>query len=228
MTTTNTIHPTAVIEGDVELGEGNSVGAYSVLIGPLSIGDGNQIGPHVVIGTPGEDTRDPHHDASRNPITIGNRNIIREFSVIQKPCYGPLTSIADDVFLMHGVHIPHDAHLHDGVVITPLCVIGGIVTILENATVGMGAQVHQYSVIGPYSMTATGSTVMKNIRPFSRYIPYRDISVNYYAIEKYGFQDVADEIEEYVLNGSAPKDARLKRLVDQYETLHAESGRKQY
>lgn len=225
---TNSIHPTAVIEGDVVLGNDNTIGAYSVLIGPITIGDGNQISPHVVIGTPGENTKDPYHDSTNNPITIGNRNIIREFSTIQKPCVGPLTSIGNDVFLMHGVHIPHDAHLHDGVTVTPLCVIGGIVTIMENATIGMGAQVHQYSVIGPYSMSATGSTVMKNVRPFSRFIPNRPTSVNHYAIEKYGFSAVADQIEAYVLERKHPTDPALSAMVEQYDHLHAKSGRGQY
>lgn len=224
----NTIHPTVVIEGDVQLGDGNEIGPYTVLIGPLTIGDDNWIGPHVVIGTPGEDTKDPRHDSSNNPIRVGSRNIIREFTVIQKPCYGSLTSIADDVFLMHGVHIPHDAHLEDGVTVTPLCVVGGIVTILENATIGMGAQVHQYSVVGQYSMTAAGATVMKNVRPFSRYIPNRPTSVNQYAIKKYGFSDVESEIEKYVLEGVAPTDERLLDIVRHYDELHSKSGRQQY
>lgn len=224
----NKIHPTVVIEGDVELGDGNEIGPYSVLTGPLTIGDDNLISPHVVIGTPGEDTRDPRHDATDKPIAIGNRNIIREFTAVQKPCYGAITSIADDVFVMHGVHVPHDAILHDGVVVTPLCVIGGIVTILPYATIGMSATLHQYSIVGHYSMTATGAAAIKNIKPFSRYIPDRPISVNTYAIEKYGFGQVADQITDYVLSGTAPEDARLQAIVEEYQQLHEASGRREY
>ncbi|WP_182524734.1 hypothetical protein [Nocardioides dongkuii] len=224
----NKIHPTAIIEGDVGLGDDNEIGPYCVLLGPLTIGDRNQIHPHVVIGTPGEDTRDPRHDASDKPITIGNGNIIREFTTIQKPCYGPVTSLADDVFLMHGVHVPHDAILHDGVVVTPLCVLGGIVTILRHATIGMGATLHQYSVVGHYSMTATGAAAMKNIRPFSRYIPGQPISVNRYPIEKFGFEHLEDQITEYVLSDTTPEDADLRAMVAEYRQLHEASGRREY
>lgn len=224
----NQIHPTVIIEGDVHMGQNNVIGPYSVLYGPLVLGDDNDISPHVTIGTPGQDTRNPRYDSSSSPVFIGSRNIIREFSTVQKPCYRDATRIYDDVYLMHGVHVPHDAELEDGVVLTPSCVLGGIATLMRHATIGMGATVHQHSIIGPYSMTATGSAATKNIKPFSRYIPGRPLSTNEYAIEKYGFQGVADQIRSYVTQGASPRDATLMRLISRYEELHRTSGRAQY
>lgn len=224
----NRVHPTAIVEGDVEMGENNVIGPYSVLYGPLTLGDDNEISPHVTIGTPGEDTRNRHYDSTESPIYIGSRNMIREHTSIQKPCYRTETRIHNDVFLMHGAHVAHDLVLEDGVVVTPFCVLGGIVTLMRYATIGMGATVHQYGIIGPYSMTATGSAATKNVKPFARYIPGRPISVNEYAIEKYGFQSVASQIREYVLEGVTPIDSELTALIARYEELHAKSGRDQY
>lgn len=224
----NEIHPTAIIGENVILGNGNKILPYTVILGPTEIGDDNIIGPHVVIGSPGQDTRNPRYDSSNSFIKIGDRNIIREFCAIQKPCYQDITSLGNDIFLMQGVHIPHDAQLSDKVVITPMCVLAGITRILEGANLGMGATVNQYCVVGQYSIVATGAAVMKNVKPFSRFIPNKPISVNEYAIKKFGFQEQHDEIIAYVHENITPKSLELKPIIDSFNSAHITSNRDLY
>lgn len=225
---TNDIHPTAVIGDNVVLGKNNKILAYTVLQGPLTIGDNNIIGPHVVIGSPGQDTRSPRYDSSRSVISIGNNNIIREFTAIQKPCYKKITLIGDDVFLMQSVHIPHDAILENKVVITPMCVLAGVTTVLEGANLGMGCSIHQYTIIGQYSLVATGAAVVKNVKPFSRYVPGKSLSVNTYAINKFGYEQYNDEISKYVINNILPKSDSVVSIVEKYKKLHVDSKRSEY
>lgn len=224
----NQIHATAIVDEKVKLGKNNVINAYTVLSGPLEIGDNNIIGPHVVIGSPGQDTRNPRYDSSSCFIKIGNDNIIREFSAIQKPCYKEITLLGNGIYLMQSVHIPHDAVIEDKVVITPMCVLAGITTIQEGANLGMGAQIHQHSIIGSYSIVATGATVMKNVKPFSRYIPGKPISVNYYAIKKFNFSEFTQEIEGYVMHGFEPKSEQVLKIVERYQKLHRDSKREEY
>lgn len=224
----NQIHPTAIIEGDVQLGENNRILPNAVLIGPLSIGDNNWIGPNVVIGSPGQDTRNPRYDSSDCKISIGSNNIIREFTAIQKPCYKQITRLGDNIQLMQSVHIPHDAIIEDDVVVTPMVVLGGISKLLRGSNIAMGAAIHQYSVIGQYSIVAMGAAVIKNVKPFSRHIPTKAISVNEYAIKKFGFEKFAEEIQNYVLHGSSVTSPEIKKIIDHYEMLHLESERGQY
>ena len=224
----NLIHPTAIIEGDVDIGEGNEIGPYSVLYGPLSIGNGNWIGPHVTIGTPGQDTRNPRYDSSQSSIEIGNDNIVREYTAIQKPCYRDITKIGNRVFLMQSVHVPHDAIIQDDVVITPMVVMGGIVRILSGATLAVGCSVHQYSIVGHYSIVAMGAALTKNVRPFSKYVPGKEVTVNDYAVKKHGFYDVRDQILAYLADGTRPIDSRLQRITDEFDKLSADSGRQVY
>lgn len=224
----NEIHPTVIIQGDVQLGKNNKILPYTILSGPLKIGDGNIIGPHVVIGSPGQDTRQPRYDSSQKRIQIGNNNIIREFTAVQKPAYQELTSIGNDVFLMQSVHVPHDAILEDKVSVTPMVVIGGLVRLMKGCNIGLGATIHQYSVIGQYSIVGMGSAVLKNVKPFSRYIPGKPISVNQYAIDKFGFEKNADEIYQYVLEGKQPQSESILSLVENYSRHHVESKRSQY
>lgn len=213
----NEIHPTVILEGDVKLGKGNKILPHCIIYGPVDIGDDNIIGPNVIIGTPGQDTRNRYYDSSGKRIKIGSRNIIREFTAIQKPCYEDITLIGDDVFLMQSVHIPHDAHIHNNVVVTPMCVLAGIVKILEGANLAIGCNVNQRVVVGQYSIAAAGSVVMKNIKPFSRYIPNKPISVNQYAIDKYGFSEFQNEIFDYVMNDKRPSSYVILNIIEEFE-----------
>lgn len=226
--TDNKIHPTAIIGPDVELGNNNIIGPYTIIDGKTYIGDNNIIETHVYIGGFGEDTKNPRYDHSDRIIRIGNNNIIKEFTAIQKPAYEDVTYVGNNVFLMHGVHVPHDTHIYDKAVVTPLCVLGGITKILTGANIGMGCTINQYTVIGQYSIVATNSACMKNVRPFSRYIPNKPISVNEYAIKKYGFEEYEEEIAAYVLNNEPVKSPILVEIVNEFDEWVAKYGHKTY
>lgn len=222
----NKIHPTAIVDDRVELGDGNEIGPYSVIYGPTKIGDDNFIGPHVTIGTPGQDTRNPRYDSSNCQIEIGDRNIIREYTAIQKPCYRDVTKIGSDVFLMQSVHVPHDAIIEDGVVITPMVVLAGIAMLLKGANLGIGCAVHQYTVVGQYSIVGMGSALTKNLKPFSKYVPGKPVSVNYYALEKFGFEAYREEVESYIFNDVKPESEEIAKIVEHFDLMAASSGRK--
>ncbi len=224
----NKIHPTAIIDSNVHLGDNNIIHPYTTIFGPTTIGDNNIIGPSVIIGMPGQDTRNPRYDSSNCEIIIGDRNIIREFTSIQKPCYESLTVLGNDIFLMQSVHIPHDAQISDNVVITPMCVLAGITKILKGANLALGCTISQYSVIGHYSIVGMGAAVMKNVKPFSRYIPNKPLSVNEYAVKKFGFQEYIGEISDYVLDDVPPKSKIISDIVNEFVTKHIKSGRDLY
>ncbi|QOD61529.1 hypothetical protein H9I45_03500 [Polaribacter haliotis] len=224
----NHIHPTAIIATNVTLGDNNKIGAYTVIDGPTLIGNNNIIGSHVVIGSPGQDTKNPRYDSSNALIKIGDNNIIREFSAIQKPCYTDITELGNNIYLMQSVHIPHDAILEDDVVITPMSVLAGITRIMKGANIGIGAGINQYNVIGQYSMVSASAFVMKNVKPFSRHIPRNPISVNVYAIKKFGFLEYLDTIKDYVLNDIEPKEKIIKDIVDRFNNYHIKSKKTLY
>lgn len=213
----NNIHPTAIVDARVQLGANNVILAYCILTGPLEIGDNNIIGPHVVIGSPGADTRQPRYDSTDKRVKIGSNNIIREFTAIQKPCYEEVTEIGNDVYLMQGVNVSHDAKIADQVTLTASVAVAGMAKILRGASLGMGATVNQRNVIGQYSMTASGSAAMKSIVPFAKYIQGKPLAVNEYAIDKFGFKECKLEIEKYVLERVRPQSPIILSLIEEYE-----------
>lgn len=224
----NRIDTTAIVNENVQMGSNNVILPYTIIHGPTTIGNNNIIGPHVVIGSPGQDTREPRYDSSDCKIEIGNNNIIREFTAIQKPCYENITKLGSDIYIMQSVHIPHDAILEDNVVVTPMCVLAGLTKIKKGANIGMGATISQRCVVGQYSIVAMGSAVLKNIKPFSRYIPNKPISVNIYAIKKFGFEKYVDEITDYVLNNEIPKSKILLDIISEFDKQHKSSKIKLY
>ena len=129
---------------------------------------------------------------------------------------------------MQSVHIPHDAIISDRVVITPMVVLAGLARVLDGANLSLGVTVHQHCVIGHYSIVGMGSSVLKNVKPFSRLVPGKPLSVNYYSIEKYGYTEFADEIAEYVTADKHPESETLKNIVKEFELLHVRSGRDIY
>lgn len=224
----NKIHPTAIIGDNVTLGDNNTIGAYAIIEGNTIIGNNNKFGPHTAIGVEPTDTKNIDFEFGTPKLIIGDNNIIREFCVVEQPCYEALSKIGNHVFLMQGVHLSHDNILKDHVVITNQCVIGGIAKLLDGADLGMGCTINQYSTIGHYSIVATGAPCMKNVKPFSRYIPNKPISVNTYALKKYGLMDYVEEITAYVMDEVNPTSPIIKTIIEEFDHWVQKYGHETY
>lgn len=167
----NTIHPTAEIHPNAQFGKRNYIGPFAVIGASVVIGDDNWIGPSVVLGSPSQ-----HREYSFQlsewarevrteiDVIIGSRNVFREFVQVQRPTINPGTVIGDDNYLMTQAHVPHDASIGSNVTIANSVQIGGHAKILSHTTLGLGALIHQRSVIGPFSMIGMGA-VVKGVVP---------------------------------------------------------------
>ena len=129
---------------------------------------------------------------------------------------------------MHDVNFLHDNLVQDNVVITNQCVVAGIAKILKGADLGMGCTINQYSVIGQYSIVATGAPCMKNVKPFSRYIPNKPLTVNTYALKKFGFVENTDEITAYVMEDVKPTTKRISEIVEEFDYWVKKYGHETY
>jgi UDP-N-acetylglucosamine acyltransferase len=196
------VHPSAIIEGEVVLDEGveigpfchiigpvqigkqTSIGSFSYIRGPAEIGKRNRINPHCIIGTEPE-SRDA---TPTGKIIIGNDNVLTELTVVQRGTGERDTEIGNGNYLMDNVHIAHDNKLGDDITIAPNVVLAGHVIIQDGATVGIGSSVHQFSTIGAYCMIGMNSIVTKDIPPFALVAgsPAEYLRWNTYQLEKLG------------------------------------------
>lgn len=167
----NSIHPTALLVGDVRLGSGNHIGPHVVITGPVVLGDDNWVGAGVVIGAPPEVRSWTHpreaSDVVGNGIRIGDRNVIREYAQIHHG-WRSRTTIGDDGFIMNQVYIAHDCALGDRVTLASSVLLAGHVTVDDDANLGLGSSVHQGTRVGRGVMLGMGSVVTRDIPPFAK------------------------------------------------------------
>ena len=182
------IHPTAIIHPSVRLGHNVQVGAYTVIRENVTIGDNTYISSHVSIGEEAEHSSDKYELHPRpvcSPIAIGKDVVIREFATVNRPIKD-VTLIEDGAYIMARVHVAHDCRVGQSAVLSNGAVLGGWTKVLAGANVGICAAVHQYTTIGHHAMIAANATVVKDVPPLAKFIPGKELSLNSYAIRKWG------------------------------------------
>jgi len=157
------IHPSSILEGEIELGNNVSIGPFCYMKGPLNIGDNSVIHAGCIIGTDAEHLMLSSHGS----VSIGNNVIIKEGVVIHKGTEENITLIDDDCYIMNQSYIAHDCTLGRGVILSSNVCLAGKTHLLKGCNLGMAALVHQYVTIGAYSMIGMGSVVTKDVLPFS-------------------------------------------------------------
>lgn len=181
----NRIHQTAIIGPSVEMGIGNYVGPYCVISGNTKIGNNNRFEGYCSIGTPPE-----HRDyftIEDNKTVIGDNNTIREFTTIHSGTISD-TRIGSYITILNHSHIAHDCYIEDNVVISANVTLAGHCYVMEGANIALGCLVHQFQVIGAYSMLGMGSIVTKpsRIEPGNIYIgsPAKLLKPNHVGLQR--------------------------------------------
>lgn len=191
----NNIHHTAIIGEQVQLGTNNTIGPFAVVIGNVSIGDNNWIGPHTSIGGPAEirdavlpeDWQGGDHQGT---VTIGSNNVIRDACVIHAGFHTG-TRIANHCYIMNQTYIAHDCNIESQATLSSNVALGGHVVIQDGANLGMGTLVHQKRIIGSSSILGMGSTVTRDVLPFSKAYgnPCRTNGTNVIGMQRNGFSE---------------------------------------
>ena len=201
----NDIHPTAVIGDHVLMGDGNFIGPYCYFTGELEIGNNNRFEAYCSIGGRPEHTEHWHKDGRT---LIGSDGTFREYSTIHGGTNELLTFVGDNVIMLRGSYVAHDTVIEDNVTLSINAVILGHVQVMKGSNCGTGCQVHQYQVIGSWSMLGMGCVVPKKLKiePAQTWVgnPARRLKTNMYALDKW-------DIDEFEL---LEETARYKQLAN--------------
>jgi len=220
----NNIHHTAIIGDNVRLGSNNLIGPYAVIIGNVIIGDNNWIGPHTTVGSPAEIRnaelpREWETGDHRGTVTIGSHNVIRDACVIHAGFYTG-TRIADHCYIMNQVYIAHDCSIESQATLSSNVALGGHVVIQNGANLGMGTLVHQKRIVGCSSILGMGTTVTRDVMPFSKAYgnPCRTHGANVIGMQRSGFsEEEIKQVSEYLVNrDSTYMSKRLSSTFDNF------------
>lgn len=176
------IHPTAIIDPSVELGEGVEVGPYSVIEGGVKIGDRTKVDPMVHIQGlteigpenhfySGSKIGFPAQMAGVTPVpmrtVIGARNVFREGVTVHasmKP--EGATVVGDGGFFMVNSHIAHDCQIGNQVIMANGVLLAGHVSVGDRAFLSGNAVVHQFCRIGRLVMVGGLARITNDVPPF--------------------------------------------------------------
>jgi UDP-N-acetylglucosamine acyltransferase len=177
-----TIHPTATVHPNAELGDGVKVGPYAVIGEHVRLGAGTVVGPHAVIdgwttvgaaceigvgAALGGAPQDLKFRGQRSYLRIGDHTCIREYVTIHRSSEEEgATLIGAHNFLMAYTHVAHDCKLGDHVIMVNYAGLSGYVEVEDRAFISGHNAVHQFVRIGYLAMVSGASRVVKDIPPF--------------------------------------------------------------
>ena len=191
------IEPFATIHKDVEIDEGTWIGSNVTIMEGARIGKNCKIFPGSVIsGIP----QDLKFAGEKTTAEIGDNTIIRECVTISRGTVERhRTIIGSNCLIMAYVHIAHDCHIKDRVILANCVQLAGHVMVDDFAIIGGSTAVHQFVKIGPHVMVAGGSLVRKDVPPFvtAAREPLSYAGINSIGLRRRGFSnEKINEIQE--------------------------------
>jgi UDP-N-acetylglucosamine acyltransferase len=176
------IHPTAVIDPSVKIGEGVEIGPYCVIHAGVKLGDGCWLQNHVTIAGPstigpwnrfyayasiGQQTQDLKYGGEPTYLEVGERNTFREFVTVNRSTGADTKTIigSGGNFLAYA-HIAHDCVVGDRVILSNNGTLAGHVTLQDGAILGGLTAIHQFCRMGKLAITGGCSKIVQDIPPF--------------------------------------------------------------
>ncbi|HEU0253958.1 MAG TPA: acyl-ACP--UDP-N-acetylglucosamine O-acyltransferase, partial [Pyrinomonadaceae bacterium] len=185
------IHPTAIIEKDVEIGPECEIGAYTVIKRYTKIGARNRIFEHVVLGGEPQDVK---FKGETSYLEIGNDNIIREFCTFHRGNgEGTSTRIGSRNFFMVGVHVAHNCLIGDDNIFANEAALAGHIEIEDHVFLSNNVGAHQFVRMGRYAMVGGKSKIVQDVLPFfiTDGNPPRVRGINSVGLTRAGFSEEA-------------------------------------
>ncbi len=182
------VGPYSVIGPHVQIGAGSWIGPHVVINGHTVIGEGNRIFQFASIG---EAPQDKKYAGEPTRLTIGARNVIREYCTMHCGTVADqgVTRVGDDNLFMAYTHVAHDCVIGNQVVMANLAQIAGHVHIGDWVILSGYVAVHQFCKIGAHAFMAHHAGVTRDVPPYVMAIgnPAVPHSINSEGLKRRGF-----------------------------------------
>jgi len=184
-----TIDPFSVVHKNVEIGDGTWIGSNVTIFPGARIGKKCRIFPGAVIAAIPQDLK---FEGEETTAEIGDHTTNREFVTINRGTVkgGEVTRIGDHNLIMAYTHIAHDCQVGSHIIMANAATLGGHVIVEDWASVGALCPVHHFVRIGTHSIIGGGTTVTRDVLPFSKTSAERGThayGLNAIGLERRGF-----------------------------------------
>lgn len=201
------IHSTAIVAPDARIGEGVTIGAFAIVGEDCTIGDGCVIAPRATLErnvTLGRNVQvgigsvlgglpqDLKFRGEHTTVEIGDDTVIREYATINRgTSQSRRTTVGEGCFIMSYVHLAHDCHIGNRVILANMVQLAGHVTVGDRANIGGVSAVHQFARIGRNAFIGGCSRVAKDVPPFMKAVgnPMKLYGLNTVGLQRSGFAD---------------------------------------
>jgi len=220
------IHPTAIIEDNVEIGPDCEIGAYAVIKQYTRLGARNRVFEHAVIGGEPQDVK---FKGETSYLEIGDDNIIREYCTFHRANgEGETTRIGSRNFFMVGVHVAHNCEIGDDNIFANEVALAGHITIEDHVFLSNNVGAHQFVRMGRYAMIGGKSKIVQDVLPFfiTDGNPSRLRGVNSVGLRRGGFSEeerrALKEAYKLLFRSTMPIQDALRELeqVDDENVAH--------
>ncbi|MBN1223650.1 MAG: acyl-ACP--UDP-N-acetylglucosamine O-acyltransferase [Candidatus Aminicenantes bacterium] len=179
------IHPSAIVHPHAHLNSGVYVGPFSIIgegvtvgkdtrfdahayvEGPAEIGSNCHFFPYSMIGTQPQDVG---YKEEKTSLTIGDRNIFREFVTLHRGTEkgGGKTLVGNDNYFMAYVHVAHDCRVGNDTVFCNAASLAGHVVIGDCTYIGPFSGIHQFCSVGIHAFIGGYSVCTQDVLPYCR------------------------------------------------------------
>jgi len=185
------IHPTAIIEDNVEIGPDCEIGAYAVVKRFTKLGARNRIYEHAVVGGEPQDVK---FHGEQSYLEIGDDNLIREFCTLHRASgEGETTRIGSRNFFMVGCHVAHNCTIGSDNIFANEVALAGHIVVEDHVFISNNVGAHQFVRFGRHAMVGGKSKIVQDVLPFftTDGNPPRLRGLNSVGLRRVGFSESA-------------------------------------
>lgn len=209
------IHPTAIIDPRAEIADDAEIGPWA-MVGPKCIvGAGSvlharavleenvTLGTQVTVGIGsilGGKPQDLKFAGEETFVEIGDHTVMREFLTINRGTSQSFkTTVGKHCFLMAYVHLAHDCHVADHVIISNGSQLAGHIDVGDHAIISGLCAFHQFTKVGRHAFIGGATRIAQDVPPFVKAVgnPARLYGLNSVGLQRRGFtEEVIAELKK--------------------------------